>query len=59
MKNLLKEWKCDVVCFQEIKLDCTNSSVVKSLWGMPFVEEEAVQRRLPALACFSHTFSSR
>ena len=38
MKNLLKEWKCDVVCFQEIKLDCTNSSVVKSLWGMPFVD---------------------
>ena len=38
MKNLLKEWKCDVVCFQETKLDCTNSSVVKSFWGMPFVD---------------------
>ena len=38
VKNLLKEWKCDVVCFQETKLDCTNSSVAKSLWGSPFVD---------------------
>ena len=26
------------MCFQETKLDCTNSSVVKSFWGMPFVD---------------------
>ena len=31
VNNLLKEWKCDVMCFQEIKLDYNNSSVVKSL----------------------------
>ena len=38
VKNLLKKWKCDVVCFQETKLDCTNSLVVKSRWGSPFVD---------------------
>ena len=30
--------ECDVACFQEIKLDCTNSFVVKSLWGGLFVD---------------------
>ena len=38
MKNLLKEWKCEVVCFQETKLDRTNSAVVNSLWGSSFVD---------------------
>ena len=38
VKNILMEWKCNVVCFQETKLDCTNSSIVKSLWGSPFVD---------------------
>ena len=31
VKNLLKEWKCEVVCFQETKLDCTISAAMKSL----------------------------
>ena len=38
VKNLLREWKCDTVCFQESKLDSTSSSLVKSLWGSPFVD---------------------
>ena len=42
MKNLLKEWKCDVVCFQETKLDSVNLAVVKSLWSSPFVDWEAL-----------------
>ena len=42
VKNLLKEWKCDVVCFQETKLDSVNSAVVKSLWSSPFVDWEAL-----------------
>ena len=37
-KNLLKEWKCDIVCYQETKLASTNSSVVRSLWGSPFLD---------------------
>ena len=36
--NLLKEWKCDIVCFQETKLSSLNSLVVRSLWGSPFLD---------------------
>ena len=38
MKNLLKEWKCDVVYFQETKLDYTNYVAVKSLWDSSLVD---------------------
>ena len=31
MKNLLKEWRYDVMCFQETKLDFVNFAIVKSL----------------------------
>ena len=37
-KNLLKEWKCDIVFFQETKLFSLNSFVVQSLWGSPFLD---------------------
>ena len=38
MRNLLKGWKCDVVCLQETKLHNTSSTIVKSLWGSPYVD---------------------
>ena len=38
VKILLKEWKGDIICLQETKLNSTNSTVVKSLWGSPFVD---------------------
>ena len=31
VKNLLREWKCDIVCLQESKLDSTSSIMVKNL----------------------------
>ena len=37
-KNLLKEWRCDVVCLQETKLASSNFVFVRSLWGSPFVD---------------------
>ena len=37
-KNLLKEWKCEIVCFQETKTSSLNSFVVRSLWGSPFLD---------------------
>ena len=37
-KNLLKEWKCDIVYFQETKLASLNSLVVRSLWVSPFLD---------------------
>ena len=48
MKNLLKEWKCEVVCFQETKLDRTNSAAVKSLWGSSFVDWGALDAIITA-----------
>ena len=31
-KNLLKEWKCDIVYFQETKVVSIDSAFVRSLW---------------------------
>ena len=35
-KNLLKEWRCDIVCLQETKFSSVNSIVLCSLLGSPF-----------------------
>jgi exonuclease III len=32
VKNLLREWKVDTVCFQETKLEVMSRSVVRSWW---------------------------
>ena len=37
-KNLLKDWKCDIVCFQETKVSSTDVAFVRSLWGSPFTD---------------------
>ena len=37
-KNLLKEWKCDIVCFQETKVSSIDVAFVQSLWGSPFID---------------------
>jgi hypothetical protein len=37
MKNLLKDWRGDVVCLQETKLASVDGSIVHSLWGNPYV----------------------
>ena len=38
VKNLLREWKCDVVCLQETKIVSMNRQLVCSLWGCPYVD---------------------
>ena len=38
VKNLLREWKCDVVCLQEMKIASMNRQLVCSLWGCPYVD---------------------
>jgi exonuclease III len=35
IKSLLKEWKVDVVCFQETKVQNVTRELVQSLWGCP------------------------
>ena len=37
-KNLLKEWKCDIVCFQETKVFSIDVAFVRSLWGSLFID---------------------
>jgi exonuclease III len=36
VKNLLRDWRCDIICLQETKMDCMDLQVVKSLWGSPY-----------------------
>jgi hypothetical protein len=38
VRNLLKEWKVDVICFQETKLEVMSHIVVHSLWGCDHVD---------------------
>ena len=33
VRHLLKQWKADLVCLQETKLQSLSRSVVRSLWG--------------------------
>ena len=37
-KNLLKDWECDIVCFQETKVSSTDVAFVRSLWGSHFTD---------------------
>ena len=37
-KNFLKEWKCDIVCFQETKVSSIDVAFVQSLCGSPFID---------------------
>ena len=38
VKNLLREWKCDVICLQETKLTGMDRQMVGNLWSCPFVD---------------------
>ena len=38
VRNLLHEWKCDVVCLQEIKLAGIDRQLVCSSWGCLYVD---------------------
>ena len=38
MKHLLREWRCDIVCLQETKLDGLDHRMVRSLWGNQHVD---------------------
>ena len=42
VKNWLHEWKCDVVCLQETKLDQVDWRLIRSLWGKRFIGWEVL-----------------
>ena len=37
VKNLLREWKCDVICLQETKLAGLDRQMVGKLWSCPLL----------------------
>ena len=42
VKNLLRGWKCDVVCLQETKLATVDLAIIRSLWGIMHVGWEVL-----------------
>ena len=38
VSNLLRDWKADIVCFQETKLKGMSRNIVRSLWGWSHVD---------------------
>lgn len=38
IKNLLCEWKPDIVCFQETKLKSIPKKIVRSLWSCTYMD---------------------
>lgn len=38
VRSLLKDWKVDIVCFQETKLDAMLHIIVRNLWGCNHVD---------------------
>ena len=42
LKNLLRDWKGDVICLQESKLDVVDQRMIRSLWGNVYAGWEAL-----------------
>ena len=38
VRNLLREWNCDVVCLQETKLEGMDRQLICSLWSFPYID---------------------
>jgi exonuclease III len=38
VRNLLRQWRVDIVCLQETKLEHISRRVVNSVWGCPYVD---------------------
>ncbi|KAG6669188.1 hypothetical protein CIPAW_01G225900 [Carya illinoinensis] len=38
IKNLLREWRADIVCLQETKLKLVTQKIVRSVWHCPYVD---------------------
>ena len=38
MRNLLRQWRVDIVCLQETKLEFVSKRIINSLWGCSYVD---------------------
>jgi hypothetical protein len=43
VKFWLRQWKCDIVCLQETKLEFLDRRIIRSLWGNPYVDWEFLE----------------
>jgi exonuclease III len=55
VKNLLRQWKVDIFCLQETKLEFISRSIAKNLWGCPYVEWCYVPSRKVDIVCLKET----
>lgn len=42
LKSFLRDWKCDLVCLQETKMEVVLASDVRSFWGYHSVDYAAL-----------------
>jgi hypothetical protein len=38
VRNIFRQWKVDIIFFQETKLEIISNNIVRSLWGCHFVD---------------------
>ena len=38
LKNMIKDWRADIICLQETKLELITAQIVRSLWRCQFVD---------------------
>ena len=38
IRNFLRSWRANIVCFQETKLKWVTRGIVRSIWGCPFLD---------------------
>jgi hypothetical protein len=38
IRGLMSDWKADIVCLEETKMEVITKEVVRSLWGCHFVD---------------------
>jgi hypothetical protein len=38
IRRRLREWKADIVCLQERKMEVINNEVIRSVWGCTYVD---------------------
>lgn len=38
IRNLLRQWKANIICLQETKLVLISNNIVRSLWGCRFLD---------------------
>ena len=38
IRNFLRSWRADIVCFQETKLEWVTRGIVRSIWSCPFLD---------------------